>query len=949
MASTPRTLPSALRRSRPGKPEFSSAAGSFEAHNHAGMGAPALVGRRTEIAELEAGLGRAVEHGGAFLITGPPGIGKTSLLDAVAVDARGRGYKLLTATGLECEAQFAYAGLHQLLQPVLTLTDKLPAPQKAALRAALGIATGTAPDVFLVGLATLNLLDEAAAEKPIVLIVDDVQWLDGPTSAVLTFTARRLESTSILLFLGLRDLFDSLLLTAHLPEIKLGPLHDSAATQLLDSVAPDLEPHLRQRVLEQALGNPLALVELPHALALETAQRRAPSGIAPLTERMERAFSAQAATLPKDTQAALLLAALDNDPTVAEVVQATRIQAGSELTVDVLEPALDAGLITIADASIRFRHPLIRSALDQVATPGQRRAAHIALANVIDDPDRRAWHRAASVLGTDDAVAIEVEASAARAQDRGATAIALSALELAASLTSDSSPRARRLLAAAELASQLGQPAAVRRLLDVAAKLELTANDVARMTWLREILNYGVPADASAITNLVRVAKETAQQGDRNLALNLLYGAALRRRWAAPGTGSRDVIVEAVDQIAGDELDPQALVILSLADPVDAGDRISQRIAQTAMIDVADASRIYRLGLAAGAAGDWGEGLDLLKRAAPGLRAQGRLGLLAQLLTICSWDEIHVGRFNDAKADAEEGHRLAIETAQPIWIAGSQIAMALLAGLRGEEAAAERLALEAEGAVLPQRMTDLLSFLQLARGLAAMTAGRHADAYGHFARMIDPNDIAFSETQSYAAAGYLVASAIQAGRRVDAVRHILTFESLGKRTSAPLLHIGLRFARAALAEDSSAEGLYQIALNTEPKWPFDHARLQLSYGSWLRRQRRITESRPYLRTARDTFEALGVHTWADKARAELRASGERVAEPTKAPSQSLSPQELQIAHMAASGLSNREIGDRLFLSHRTVGAHLYRVFPKVGIASRSELSAALANLGSALK
>ena len=913
------------------------------------MGAPGLVGRETEFAALEAGLRRAVEHGGAFLITGPPGIGKTSLLDAVAAEARSRGYNALAMTGLECEGQFPYAGLHQLLQTVMASVDKLAPPQKAALLTALGMTAGPAPAVFLVGLATLNLIDEAADEKPTVLVADDAQWLDGPTSAVLTFVARRLESTSILLLVGMRDRYESTLRSAGLTDIHVGPLDDAAATDLLDSIAPNLGRDVHRRILEQALGYPLALVELPRALTQQAVHAgHSPLGTVPLTERLERTFSARAATLPKDTQTALLLAALDDDPSVAEVLAATGIEAGGDVTVDVLERALDSGLITLAGANIRFRHPLIRSALEQGATHGQRRAAHIALAQVIADPDRRAWHRAASVVGTNEAAAADLEATAARAQDRGAIATAFGALELAASLTPDGTVRAKRLLAAAELASQLGQPAAVRRLLDAAAKLELTANGVARMTWLREILNYGVPADTSAITHLVRVATETAQQGDRNLALNLLYGAALRRRWAAPGTGARDVIVEALEQIAGDELDPQALVILSLADPVDAGDRISQRVVQAATIDVADASRIYRLGLAAGAAGDWSQGLDLLKRAAPGLRAQGRLGLLAQLVTLCSWDEIHIGRFNNANADAEEGHRLSIETAQPIWIAGSQIAMALLASLRGEEAAAERLALEAEGAVLPRRMTDLLSFLQLARGLAAMTAGRHADAYRHFARMIDPNDVAFSETQSYAAAGYLVASAIQAGRRDDAVRHILTFESLGKRTSAPILHMGLRFARAALAEDSSAEGLYQVALNSEPKWPFDYARLQMSYGSWLRRQRRITESRPYLRTARDTFEALGVRAWADKARAELRASGERLAEPTKAPRQSLSPQELQIAQMAGSGLSNREIGDRLFLSHRTVGAHLYRVFPKLGIASRSELSAALASLEPAL-
>ena len=400
-----------------------------------------------------------------------------------------------------------------------------------------------------------------------------------------------------------------------------------------------------------------------------------------------------------------------------------------------------------------------------------------------------------------------------------------------------------------------------------------------------------------------------------------------------------------VEQIADDEYDPRALEILSLTAPVEMGERISNRVAQIPLIDVADASQPQMLGFAAYAAGDYAQALALLDRAAQGLRAQGRLGLLTQVLSARSWAEIHLGRFSDANRDADEAHRLAIETSQPIYFTGSQIAMALLAGLRGEEAAAERLAMEAEAAVLPLRMSDLLSVIQLARGLTAMTAGRNADAYGHFARMFNPRDAAFNELESYAAVGYLVGSAIQAGLRGDAQHHMASLELLGERTPAALLHVGLRFARAAVADDSEAEGLYEAALNAEPRWPFDYARLEMSYGSWLRRQRRITESRPHLRAARDAFEALGVQPWAHKASAELRASGERSSEQgAKSPRQPLSPQELQIAQMAASGLSNKEIADRLFLSPRTVGSHLYRVFPKLGIASRSDLAQALASM-----
>ncbi len=914
------------------------------------MGAPALVGRETEFAELEAGLRRAVEHGGAFLITGPPGIGKTSLLNAVAAEARSRGYNALAVTGLECEAQFPYAGLHQLLQTVMASVDKLAPPQKGALLTALGMTAGPAPDVFLVGLATLNLIDEAAAEKPTVLVADDAQWLDRPTSAVLTFVARRLESTSILLLVGLRERFESQLRSAGLTEIHVGPLDDAAATELLESIAPNLGRDVHRRILEQAVGYPLALVELPRALTQQAVEGgHSPLGTVPLTERLERTFSARAATLPTDTQSALLLAALDDDPSVAEVVAATGIQAGGDVTVDVLERALDSGLITLAGVNIRFRHPLIRSALEQGATHGQRRAAHLALAQVIADPDRRAWHRAAWVVGTDEAAAADLEATAARAQDRGAIATALGALELAASLTPDGTVRAKRLLAAAEMAFQLGQPAVVGRLLDEAAKLGLTRHNMARMTWLREIFYDGSPGNAEAILKRVAVAEEMAAQGDRNLALQLLGGAALRCRWAEPESEARASVVKAVEQISGVEWTPTALSILSLAAPLDSGARVSREVAQAALMETTDGQRTQLLAFSAWAVGDIAQSIELMNRAAALLRVQGRLSLLAQVLTVRAWAGINTGSFTDAMRDAEEGGRLAIETGQPIWIASSRIYRAILVGLRGEERVAEQVITEAAQPLMSLGSSFIQSEAEFARGITAMTAGRNSDALDHFIRMFDPEEAMYHGIVSQGAASYVVEAGLRAGRHEDARRMMALLEALSKRTPATLIHAGVRYGRAVLADDSKAEGLYELALKAKPKWPFDHARLQMSYGGWLRRQRRIRESRPHLRTARDTFEALGVHTWADKARAELRASGERLAEPTKAPRQSLSPQELHIAQMAASGLSNREIGDRLFLSHRTVGAHLYRVFPKLGIASRSELSAALAGLEPALK
>ncbi len=898
---------------------------------------------------LEKAISDAAEHGGALLVMGAAGIGKSSLLDAATTDARSRGYKVLAVTGLESEADLPYAGLHQLLQPVLESAGALPVPQKNALLTALGMREGARPEVFLVALATLSLLDAVAGEGPLVVVADDFQWQDSATSAVLSFVARRLESTHIFLVIGLRDTFQTALRSQQLAEINVEPLSDTAAAELLVCVAPDLDIQTRRLILDEALGNPLALLELPRALrVLGTDGREGALRSIPLTDRLERTFSAQAGQLPRLTQAALLLIALDKDPTVGDVLYAVRKQLGERATVDILQPAVDEGLISIAGSTVSYRHPLMRSALDQAATEGQRRSAHLAFAEVISDPDRRAWHYAKAVLGEDEGAAADLEIAAGRALDRGAPATALGALELAGSLTPHGPDRARRLLAAAELAFQLGDPPAVGRLLDSVAGLELAPNDLARMTWLREIFHDGAPGDLNAIARLVGVAREAAAGGDRNLSLNLLQGAALRCWWADPGPTAKNLVIDAVEQIAGDVLDPRALEILALAAPVDAGSRIATRVREAAQVDDADPSRTLVLAFAAYAAGDRAESIELMDRAAPVLRAQGRLGLLAQLLAVRGWAGVNTGQLRDARFSLEEANHLAIETRQPIWTAISKLGRAAWSGLHGEALAAEQLIAEATEPVASLGLSIVLAKGEFARGITHLTAGRHSEAFDHFMRMFDPQGPAYHEVVAQAAATYVIECAVRAGRNDEAGRMMTVLEALGKRTPAALVHVGLRFARALLADDSEAQAFYETALNAEPKWPFDFGRLEMSYGSWLRRQRRITESRPHLRAAREIFDALGVQPWADKARAELRASGEKIPEPARAPGQSLSPQELQIAQMAASGLSNRQIADRLFLSHRTVGAHLYRVFPKLGIVSRSELARALSSIEPAL-
>jgi AAA ATPase domain len=716
-----------------------------------------LCGRDSEIALLDEWLRDIRDSGRALLIHGEAGIGKTSILGAGASAARSRGCRVLTVTGVESEAHLAFAGLHQLLRPVLGQVDELPPPQRKALLTAFGVLDGEAPAIFLVGLATLNLLADIAAEKPLLLVADDVQWLDTPTAEVLAFVGRRLGSDRILLLAAMRDGFQSPLVAARLPELVIEPLSEAPSAELLDAHAPDLTGVARNRILDQAAGNPLALVELPRALRSE----RLSSGpglpaILPMTDRLEHAFAARASALPPATAAALLVAAVDDSPSAPEVLGEAAHLTGAPAGIDILEPAVQAGLITIVEGTIRFRHPLVRSALEQAAPVSRRNEAHAALAQVLaSDPDRRAWHRAASIMGTDEGAAAELEAAARRAQDRGATVIAMAAEERAAALTEDHALRVGRLLAAAEMGFELGQPTAVRRLLDEAALSGPAQLDRARMTWLREIFNDGEPGNPMEVRRLVAASDEAVAAGEVSLALNLLRGAALRCWWADPGAAARDLVIASVDRVADARSEPRALEIMSLAAPVDRGAFVARAVALAAPLAVHDAAVSAMLGVTAHAVGDYARAVDLLGEAAHGLREQGRLGLLAQALIVRGWGCIHVGKLGEAARDLDEGWRLAIETEQPIRANGARIGQALLAGLRGEEDVAEAIAFEAEAVILPIRLGDLLAVLQLARGLTALSAGRHGDAFDHIGRVFDRVDPAFNELESYAAVGYL--------------------------------------------------------------------------------------------------------------------------------------------------------------------------------------------------
>ena len=902
-----------------------------------------LIGRNDEVARVNAVLDRVRGRGGALLIRGDPGIGKSALLESARDRASVLGARTLVTDGVESESELAFAGLHQLLRPLSSRIQGLPDPQRRAVDAAFGVDDRVEPDPFRVAVAAYRLISDAADSSPLLLIADDAHWLDRSSLDVLTFIARRLDDEPVVFIAGIRGGFSTALEAAGLPILELDCLSASDSERLLDRVAPGLSLDVRSRVLAEAAGNPLGLVELARARPGSGDPVELLSPVpATLPARLERAFGARLDELDEDTRLTLLAAALDGRASIEELLSAARLVSGHELSLSGLDSAAERGLAQAHGSEVRFHHPLIRSAAKSTAPLAQRLAMYAALAEVVRDPERRLWHRAACAVGHEEEVASALEEQAQIARRRGAVMVAAAALERAAMLTADPRRKGERLVRAAELVYDLGGVEVVSRLLREAEPLDVGPVEAARAAWLEQMISGDVWFEKGAAKTFVTIADQLLAGRDRDAALRSLVPIAHRCWWTRSRARTRQYVVDAAERIGFPEDDPRLLAVIALANPEVTAPSVRRRVGRWRLHEITDPVAAMYAGIAAEKAGDFAAGSRLLARAVERLREQSRLGMLTQALVHYAWAATNAADWKAAETASAEAATLARETRQPQFGLTAQLVGALALAHRGIETDLDALLTRLGRAPTAMNGGPLLAPAHLARAAAALGEGRHEDSFRALWPVFDQEDPAYHRFMRWPAVLDLVEAGGRGEHAAQVAKVMGELEAIARRSQPPILRAGLACARPLLSDDDHAEALFVAALGDESRdYPFLRARTLFSFGRWLRRQRRSSDSRAPLRDAITLFDALGSTRWSERTRQELRATGEKIGPRTPDARDRLTAQELQIAELAAGGLSNREIGERLFLSHRTIGSHLYRIFPKLGITDRAQLRVAL--------
>ncbi|MFF5860682.1 ATP-binding protein [Streptomyces sp. NPDC012751] len=915
-----------------------------------------IVGREAELRRLRAFLTPVrQEEPPALVVLGEAGSGKSALLKAAAEEALERGFRVLRCSGHEGERELAFAGLHQLLEPVLAGAGDLPAAQRRALLGAFGFGetdhrTGQdRPERLLINLAVLTLLSDAAVRQPVLLLVDDAQWLDACSLDALAFVARRLPGEPVTLLLGVRGDDAPRQFGEDVVRLPARPLDDTAAEQLLDAQPRPPRGQLREHILRQAAGNPLALVELARATAGSSPP--VPTGSAealPLTARLEEVFARRLEGLPEGTRRVLLFAAAADAPDVPAALLAA---SAASADVDAWSVAEEAGLVRLESGRVTFRHPLMRSAVYGSASFAERRKAHLALAEVLGgDPDRKAWHMAAATLVPDEAIAAALEETAGRARRRGGYRVAAAALQRAAELSPEGRQRARRLLDAIESAMNAGEPLWVEKL---AGGVISATDDEAMLMAAKLWTGWALAATTrqkAALSHLLPLAEDVVEE-DPITALTAVGHAAFVVYSTGDDTYRRQMraLLARIPSDAGRDFD-QAWTRAG-CDPFDARETVLELLRSCLADPDRDVDQLTILGGAAWVLDETATAIRLLGAAAEHLRAATTVGSNATLGQALALAQFEAGAWEAAWASAEEARRIAAENGLEMAGRSAMFVGAALLALKGEAADARKLIDQAVAGVDPAESRALGARARWVRAMVAGVEGNHPLEYELLRRLFtvgeDPRPVHYHA--SYYGIGDLAAAALRVGKQDDAARVVDAVRRQLEGRMSPRVLLLVRRARAVLAADEEAEDLFGAALGDPAgeTWPFERAVVLLEYGEWLRRRRRTSEARGELARALTVFEQLGARPYVERAAAELRACGVSVRGDDGASRgiERLTPQQLQIARLAATGLTNRQIGERLLLSARTIGFHLYQTYPKLGITNRAQLRDALSSMG----
>jgi DNA-binding CsgD family transcriptional regulator len=892
-----------------------------------------LLGRDRECAAIDALLeGARADAAGALVVRGEAGIGKSALLDYARQHAP--PMIVLSASGVEAESDLAFAGLHELLRPVLSYLDDLPGTQAQALAGALGLAPSSQPDRLLISAAVLGLLAAAAEAHPVLCVVDDAQWIDRPSADAMVFTARRLRAERLVILFGAREGEASRFEAADLAEITLTGLDRRSAAAILAGSAQDAAPLVRDRLLAEAAGNPLALLELAVGLPADQLDGRVPLPDAiPLTPRLEGAFRRRTGQLPAAAQTALLIAAADNTGNAVTVLRAA---AGLGLPADALDPAQAAALIQVTGARIAFRHPLVRSSLYQAATLSQRQRVHAALAAALtgeEDTDRRVWHQALATLTGDEEVAAALETSARRAQLRAGHASAATAFLRAAELSTDEARRVRRIAAAAHATWDAGQPGRSREIIEQVLPLA-TGPTRAQLLHLIGVIQARAGSLQEACTRLLQGAEAST---DPPLKLEMLMEAAEAASFSGDPDRAIELAARAAPIPATSERDKLIVALLRGFTKALAGDYEQSQALLNEALELADAlDEPNALVWASYAASDSrrpGAGLTYASRAVDLARRQGLLGQLPRALARQAAEFLTMSQFDSAYAAAQEGYRLSLEVG---YGHGFHLAnMAAVEAVWGREQDARRHAEQA--LTLGQGNAYLATIAEEALGFTDLSLGRTAQAADRLLALTAPGRPDVNWLIALQAMPDAVEAGIRAGRPEEAAQRLETIRAVV--AAAPTQARQALLARCeGLLGERDADEAFREAIGYAPALPpLQRARTDLLYGEWLRRERRRAEARVHLHAALAVFRGLGAVPWAERAEAELRATGETVRKRDPSAVEQLTPQELQIAGLVSQGLTNRDIAAQLYLSPRTIDYHLRKVFTKLGITSRAEL------------